>query len=243
MPNPVGFGLFRWSNCLCSTFFSTDNLAKSDFPGEILSHGKLSLCPSQRWRKGLLCSGSASPARLKEASMEAHALDPHQACGTLSQPRIFKASPPNSAKCFVQRLCRREPLCVQRGRSPAVLAGISRTQGMPWCSTSALHPLLHAAKILSREGGKLLGGSCCSRARWLVPWGLKSCRQGGQCVPTMLPCKQLQLPDSPKNPSGRSRPKPAPSGREGEAELCPLGARGQIPIQGSEVANPPHLLH
>lgn len=85
---PVRFGLFRWSKCLCSTFFSTDNLAKTDFPGEILSHGKLPPCPGRRQCKGLLPSGSASPAGLKEASAEAHALEPYQTC----TPAMFSSA-------------------------------------------------------------------------------------------------------------------------------------------------------
>lgn len=115
----VRFGLFRWSDCLRSTFFSTDNLAKSDFPGEILSHGKLSPCPSQRRHKGLLLCGSASPAGLKDASTQPHVLEPHQACGTSSRPRIFKASPPNSAGCLIQRLSHREPRCVRLRQEPS----------------------------------------------------------------------------------------------------------------------------
>lgn len=73
----------------------------------------------------------------------------------------------------------------------------------------------------------------------LVPQGLKSYTEGGQQVLTVLLCKQLQPPGSPKNPTGKSQPEPVPGGKEGEAKLCPAGARGQIPIQGSEVANPP----
>lgn len=125
--------------------------------------------------------------------------------------------------------------------------------GAQWCSQGSAGPRAcpGVALLLSIPCSMLPRfcqgkGESCSEAAAApghTGWGLKSCRQGGQWVPTMLPCKQLQPPDSPKNPSGRSRPKPAPGGREGEAELCPLGARGQIPIQGSEVANPPHLLH
>lgn len=59
-------------------------------------------------------------------------------------------------------------------------------------------------------------------------------------MPTVLLCKQLQPPGSPKNPSGTSQPKPALVGREGEAKLCPVDTRRQIPIQRSDVTNSPH---
>lgn len=59
-------------------------------------------------------------------------------------------------------------------------------------------------------------------------------------MPTVLLCKQLQTPGSPKSPSGRSQPTRVE--REGEAKLCPMGTRRQIPIQGSAVANPPRSL-
>lgn len=142
---PVRFRLFRWMCAFCSTFFSTDNLAKSDFPGEIPSHGKLSPCPSWRRCKGLCC-GSASHMPI---------------CPwCFPQPVIFKASLPNS--------CRGRALCAV-GQEP------SWGQGMPCGSPSALHPLLHAAKILGffpQPRVRIrLGGSCCSR----------ECRQQEPC--------------------------------------------------------------
>lgn len=74
----VRLGLFRRSGCLCPNLFSTDNLAKSGFPGEILSHGSLFPCPSQ------------SLVGLKEASLEAHLLELHQACAPHLSPGFSK---------------------------------------------------------------------------------------------------------------------------------------------------------
>lgn len=74
----VRLGLFRRSGCLCPNFFSTDNLAKSGFPGEIHSHGSFSPCHSQK------LSG------LKGASLKAHLLVPHQASALHLNPGFSK---------------------------------------------------------------------------------------------------------------------------------------------------------
>lgn len=99
-------------------------------------------------------------------------------------------------------------MCSEAGASPA--------WGTPCCSPSAPRSFSMLLRFLvifpQPRVRKRPRGSCCSRACWQQEpcWlpggslGTEVGQGGGQWVPTMLLCKQLQPPGSPKIPSGRS---------------------------------------
>lgn len=184
----VRLSLFRRSGYLCSNLFSTDNLAKSGFPGEILSHGSLSPCPSQRL------------VGLKGIPLEAHLLEPHLC--TSPQPRIFKSI---SSK-LMQMLC---AVAVPQGTSVCA-AGQEPAQPGAHPGVALLLPspspmLLRFLVIFPQPRvRKRPRGSCCSRACWQqephwLPGDWSQAGRGTLCA-HRAPAQAAGTPWLPKKP-------------------------------------------
>lgn len=158
-----------------------------------------------------------------------------------------------SAQDFQKHLFQTHPDALCSGSATGNLcvcseAGASPAWGTPWCGPSAPWSFSNAVEIFSyfspAKGEKkaqrqlLLQGMLAAGAT-LAPWGLESGREGDTVCPPCS-CTSSWNPLAPqKTHQVGLPPKPALGGREGEARLCPVGTRRQIPIQGNEVANPP----